>query len=526
MFETPVLFIVFNRPEETARVFEVIKKIKPKDVYIAADGARVGIESDIINCEKVKKIVKDIDWNCNIHTLYRKENLGCGLAVSGSIDWFFDNVEAGIILEDDCLPNDSFFEFCQKMLIQYQDKDSVMHISGSCYGKVANKENYHFTYLPFIWGWATWRRAWLKYDFNIKYSTPKHKYEIISNVFDNKDIRSYWQQTLRDFHVLPESYTWDYQWFLTIWRVKGLVIQPTVNLIENIGFGSNATHTTVSTHFLGRVKSAAVSITSFKTNEEVNNKFQNQNFYFYFNQKKSDTYFNRKKNDFLTVFKGIKFLGGKLVFKFLDYYSYQIFLFNPFYLFRSFTTNSKISSTVKLYPVYKIMNCEINDFTYVSRNSVINNTTIGKFCSIGPNLICGWGIHPKRGASTHPMFYSTYKQNGFSLSKTNKFKEFKQITIGNDVFIGMNVSILDGVTIGDGAIIGAGAVVSKDIPPYAIAVGNPIKIIDYRFSEDIIKKLLNITWWNSSSEKIALVEKYFFDVEQLIQRLEEISEAK
>ena len=160
--------------------------------------------------------------------------------------------------------------------------------------------------------------------------------------------------------------------------------------------------------------------------------------------------------------------------------------------------------------------CIRDSYTYVSYNSKISNTVIGKFCSIGPNFIAGWGIHPTHGISTHPMFYSTKKQNGMTLSTDNKFKEQAPIKIGNDVFIGMNTIVLDGVEIGDGAIIGAGAVVTKDIPPYAIAVGNPIKVIKYRFEDPTIDNILKIKWWEKE-ETLQDVERHFFEVEKFIQ---------
>lgn len=147
-------------------------------------------------------------------------------------------------------------------------------------------------------------------------------------------------------------------------------------------------------------------------------------------------------------------------------------------------------------------------------------TEIGKFCSIGPNFFCGWGVHPMDGISTSPMFYSTLKQNGMTLSLVDKVEERKNIRIGNDVFIGANVTVLDGVTIGDGAVIGAGAVVSKDIPPYAIAVGCPIRILRYRFDEEIRKKLLSIKWWNFDDEKLHDVENYFFEINRFIEEYE------
>lgn len=179
-------------------------------------------------------------------------------------------------------------------------------------------------------------------------------------------------------------------------------------------------------------------------------------------------------------------------------------------------SNSTLAESVKLWPYYKISNSHIGRYTYIAQNSIINNTTIGGFCSIGPNFMCGWGIHPTSAISTAPMFYSTRKQNGMTLSVTDKIEEVKNITIGNDVFIGMNVTVLDGVSIGDGAVIGAGCVVSKDIPAYAIAVGNPVKIIRYRFSDDIIEKMLDIKWWEWNIERLKDVEVKFFNVEELI----------
>lgn len=182
-------------------------------------------------------------------------------------------------------------------------------------------------------------------------------------------------------------------------------------------------------------------------------------------------------------------------------------------------------SNVRLYPIYHLYNVKIGNNTYISFNSYITHTDIGHCCSIGPNLICGWGIHPLNGISTSPMFYSTQKQNGMTLASANKIEERKPIVIGNDVFIGANVTILDGVKIGDGAVIGAGAVVSKDIPPYAIAVGNPIKIIRYRMSEGHINAMRRIQWWNWDEENLKEVEKMFFDIEKFIVKFD-ISDTK
>lgn len=160
----------------------------------------------------------------------------------------------------------------------------------------------------------------------------------------------------------------------------------------------------------------------------------------------------------------------------------------------------------------------LGDYSYISSNSRISFCEIGKFCSIGPNFFCGFGIHPLDWISTHPCFYSTRKQNGISFSKVDKIKERKKIIIGNDVFIGANVTVLDGVTIWDGAVIWAWAVVSKNIPPYAIAVGCPIIIKSFRFPPGIIEKLLEIKWWNFKKNDFVEVEKHFFDVDAFIRK--------
>lgn len=175
-----------------------------------------------------------------------------------------------------------------------------------------------------------------------------------------------------------------------------------------------------------------------------------------------------------------------------------------------------IHKDTRIYKYHFLSNSSVGEGSYISLNARIYNTNIGKYCSIGPNLLSGWGMHPIHGLSTSPIFYSKSAQVGWTLSKENKVIELLPIYIGNDVFIGANVTILDGVTIGDGAVIGAGAVVSKDIPPYAVAVGCPIKIIKYRFDDKTIEKLLKIRWWDGDLETMKKVEKMFLDVEGFI----------
>ena len=187
-------------------------------------------------------------------------------------------------------------------------------------------------------------------------------------------------------------------------------------------------------------------------------------------------------------------------------------------LVKSERASSTIADNSRVYPPFFLHGVEVGAYSYVAKNSNITNCTIGKFCSIGPNFCCGLGIHPTDGISTSPMFYSISKVNGVSLVEQNKVVESKHTTIGNDVFIGANVTVLDGVTIGNGAVIGAGAVVSKDVPPYAIAVGCPIRVIKYRMTEEQIVAMQRIQWWNWDDERLQEVERIFEDIDGFIEK--------
>ena len=175
---------------------------------------------------------------------------------------------------------------------------------------------------------------------------------------------------------------------------------------------------------------------------------------------------------------------------------------------------------VKVYSPCFLHDVKIGSYSYVAKNCNISHCSIGKFCSIGPNFCCGLGIHPTNGVSTAPMFYSLARQNGLSLCSKNKLEEAKRTIIGNDVFIGANVTVLDGVKIADGAVVGAGAVVVRDIPPYAIAVGVPAKVVKYRFDEQTIKVLLEKQWWNGPEENLQRVERNFWDINAFLTDIE------
>ncbi len=245
MFNTPILFLIFNRPVETQQVFNEIKEMKPKQLFVASDGARKNNYNDIVNNKLCKDILQQIDWECEVKTLFRDENLGCGKAVSQAISWFFTEVEQGIILEDDCIPNQSFFKFCEELLNIHKHNEKVFHIGGLNFqnGIKRNNESYYYSGVAHIWGWATWRRAWNLYDFELKdYPNFKLKNKI-DNYFKTDLLKQYWFNKFDTVHQKKID-TWDYQWTFTIFNNDGITIVPNQNLVTNIGFGVNATHTT------------------------------------------------------------------------------------------------------------------------------------------------------------------------------------------------------------------------------------------------------------------------------------------
>lgn len=239
---TPILFLVFNRPDTTARVFEAIAKQQPKYLYIAADGARLNKAGEADLCEKVREIASNVTWPCEVKTLYRNENLGCKVAVSSAIDWFFSQVEEGIILEDDCLPHEDFFVFCETLLHRYRNNEQVMHIGGANFqfGKNRGQASYYYSTYAHIWGWASWKRAWKIYDVNFKHQDFD---KLLKQKFKRKLEQSYWKSILTRLQNNSLN-TWDYQWTFSIWKKNGFCIVPNVNLVTNIGVGADATHLT------------------------------------------------------------------------------------------------------------------------------------------------------------------------------------------------------------------------------------------------------------------------------------------
>ncbi len=247
-FATPVVLIIFNRPDLTEIVFEAIRQAQPHKLLVIADGARFPEEEE--KCLKTREVIKGVDWDCEVLTNFSNTNLGCKYRVSSGLDWVFSQVEEAIILEDDCLPTQSFFYFCQTLLELYRDDERVMHISGNNFqfGQSRTPYSYYFSKYNHIWGWASWRRAWQHYDVEMKTWKELKASEIINFIYNNPYEQRYWFNIFNQVHAGLID-TWDYQWTYTCWSQGGLSITPNVNLISNIGFRSDATHTTSNSKF-------------------------------------------------------------------------------------------------------------------------------------------------------------------------------------------------------------------------------------------------------------------------------------
>ena len=242
---TAVLFLIFNRLDTTKQVFEAIRKAKPPRIYIAADGPRENRPDDIKNIQGVRDyVLSSIDWNCEVKTLFRDENLGCKYAVSGAITWFFENEEKGIILEDDCLPSQSFFWFCEDLLDIYEDDLRVGQISGFNYGyeEKGVKYDYFFSKYPQIWGWASWKNRWQNYDVEISILNEIIGYQQLKQVLSKGESKQKLLVLKKVHQGLID--TWDYQWSLTQYINRQYSIIPRINLIKNLGFNrEDAVHT-------------------------------------------------------------------------------------------------------------------------------------------------------------------------------------------------------------------------------------------------------------------------------------------
>lgn len=240
---TPIVLLIFNRPDLTAIVFEAIAQVKPKKLLVVADGPRFPEEAE--KCQRARAVIEKVNWDCEVLTNFSEKNLGCGRRVASGLDWVFSKVEEAIILEDDCIPTPSFFNFCQVLLDYYRYDKRVMHISGNNFQANQSRTDYSYYLSKYshIWGWATWRRAWNHFDLSMK-TWPKFKESgMLKFVCEDPYEQKYWTKTFEQVFDGTINTVWSYQWQYACWCQNGLSVLPNFNLVSNIGFGLDATHT-------------------------------------------------------------------------------------------------------------------------------------------------------------------------------------------------------------------------------------------------------------------------------------------
>ncbi len=253
---TPVAFIIFNRPDTTARVFEAIRQAKPPKLLVVADGPRENRPGEAEKCAATRAVIDQVDWGCEVLKNYSETNLGCKRRVSSGIDWVFQTVDEAIIVEDDCLPQPEFFSYCDELLERYRQDTRVMHIAGSNFGITGKnpQESYYFSRRTHIWGWATWRRAWQHYDVNMRLWPELKQQNRLIEIVGNKP------EADKKTEIFDKVYggavdTWDYQWHFTCLWNGNFTIIPNTNMVENIGFHQDAsTHTTAPPGDFGDMK--------------------------------------------------------------------------------------------------------------------------------------------------------------------------------------------------------------------------------------------------------------------------------
>ena len=252
-----VLFIIFNKREETKRVFDIIRSQQPQRLFIAADGPRIEKEGESETCQYVRNwVLNQIDWECEVKTLFRDQNIGCGRGPSEAITWFFDNVEEGIILEDDCLPSHSFFRFAVDLLEKYRYNNQLSIISGNNFQQhqpMSLDSDYYFSIFPSTNGWASWKRTWEGYDYSMSNWSHINKRKFTSFLFKEMKYKKWWQQQFNWVYESKPNDMWDYQFHYHCMARKQYAIIPISNLISNIGYGPDATHSQNSDSYFANV---------------------------------------------------------------------------------------------------------------------------------------------------------------------------------------------------------------------------------------------------------------------------------
>lgn len=243
--KTPIAFIIFNRPNPTQKVFDIIRQVRPAKLFVIADGPRADRPGEAESCAAARRVIEQVDWDCEVFKNYADRNMGCGRRPASGIDWVFKNVEDAIFLEDDCLPHPLFFEFCDHLLEKYRNDQRVMMVSGTNLLQEwkSDIQSYHFSHYTTVWGWASWRRAWQHYDFSMKQWANPEAQQRVRDVLGNDGLFLSRKRAYDAVFKQGKIDAWDHQWSFARFLNSGTSIVPAVNLISNIGFDAEATHT-------------------------------------------------------------------------------------------------------------------------------------------------------------------------------------------------------------------------------------------------------------------------------------------
>jgi len=244
LFDVPISFHVFNRPETTRKVFDKIREIRPKKLFITADGPRENNPLDVKKCEQVRAIISKVDWKCELRTNFSNVNKGSFRATSDGITWVFKHVDKAIFLEDDCVPHNSFFRFCRELLNYYERDTRISLISGTDfqYKSEVKSYSYYFSRHTHLWGWATWKRTWEHVDFTMANWPEYRDNNGLDVIFRYKHEVLYWKKIMQEMYDKKKGPHWDYLLLLSMYMNNTVAIRPTLNLISNNGYGEDATH--------------------------------------------------------------------------------------------------------------------------------------------------------------------------------------------------------------------------------------------------------------------------------------------